>query len=1417
MVPKENLIINPDYLFETSWEVCNKVGGIYTVISTKALTLVNEYKDNYILIGPDIWKETHENPLFTEDQYLFKSWRQHAESEGLRIKIGRWNVSGQPLTILVDFTNFFTEKDTILSKFWENYQLDSLSGAWDYIEPALFGYAAGKIIESFYNYNLSHHDKIVAHFHEWMTGTGILYLKEKAPQVGTVFTTHATVLGRCIAGNGLPLYKDLASYEGDQVAHRFGVVSKYSLEKLAAQKADAFTTVSSITNNECIRFLGKSVDEVTPNGFEDSFVPAREAYIAKRDIARKRLLEVSEGLLNQKMSKDSILLITSGRYEFHNKGIDLFLDTMGKLNIHEKIGAPIIAFIMVPAYQSGPRQELLARIGKQDFNHPLEEEYLTHGLHEPENDWILRSIRENNLLNRTEDKVKIIFVPAYLNGHDGIFDLSYYDLLVGFDGSIFPSYYEPWGYTPLESMAFHIPTITTTLAGFGQWVKELFPTVKECISVIERTDDNAAEVVDEIVSKVAECSNKTEKDIIKIRIKAYEISRSALWKNLIIHYKNVFSLAIGKTMERVDQFQIKIPQTQTSRLKSVTEIKPEWRKVLIQQRIPKTLDGLEPLSRNLWWSWNYEGSELFEQINKERWYELKFNPVALLESLTYEELKQLSINEKFIARLKKVLAKFDAYMAKGEEKPRELIAYFSMEFGLHDTIKIYSGGLGMLAGDYLKEASDSNVNMVGVGLLYRYGYFKQSLSLFGDQIATYTPQKFTHLPLNPVRDDNGNWIKVTFALPGRTMYAKIWRVDVGRIPLYLMDTDIEENQESDRGITHHLYGGDLENRLRQEILLGIGGIRTLDSLGVKPDLFHSNEGHSAFIGLERLQKYIQNERLTFAQASEVVRASTLFTTHTPVPAGHDTFPEDLMRRYLSYISDHLNISWEQFMNLGRMVENDRDEKFSMSVLAANLSQEINGVSKIHGAVSGEMFSKLYTGYYPKELHIGYVTNGVHYPTWTAKSWQLLYLKEFGDEFLADQSNPEYWKKIHLVDDEIVWKTKMKQKDQLSEYLFQRIYDDMTRRNENPKLIFKLRDSLQGNAMTFGFARRFATYKRAHLLFSNLDRLERIVNNEEQPVQFIFAGKAHPHDKAGQDLIKRVFEVMHTPQFLGKILFVENYDIELAKYLIRGVDVWLNTPTRTLEASGTSGEKAVMNGVINFSVLDGWWAEGYRKDAGWALKEEATYDNTEFQDDLDAETIYSMMEQEIIPCYYERNGNNVSEKWVSYIKNTISEIAPHFTMKRQLDDYFDRYYNRMLKRSTVIIGKNYEMARHIASWKRKVANGWNSIEVLSVKTPDSTQKPLQLGDSFKAEIILDLNELSSTDIGIEVLFGKKTDDVIEEPSFIKEMKLEKADRNIVSFTCDISINKAGVYDYIFRLYPRNPMLPHRQDFNLVKWI
>ncbi len=1413
-INKDPLLV-PDYLLETGWEVCNKVGGIYTAIATKAKLLAEEFKDNYILIGPDVWKETHQNPEFLEDKFLFKSWREAATAEGLQIKVGRWNIPGRPAVILVDFTPYFSEKDKIFAHFWERYKLDSLSGDWDYVEPAFFGYAAAQVIESFYNYNISHQDKIVAQFHEWMTGTGILYLKEHVPQVGTVFTAHATVVGRTIATNDLPLYKNFENYSAEAIARQFGVSSKFSLEKLAAREADYFTTQSQGVNNECRHFLEKEADRLTPNGFDDAWVPARDLFNEKRSAARKKLLDVAGALTGQAYPPDTILILSSGRYETRNKGHLVFIDAMARLNRQKKLSGTILAVIAIPGGQTIPKKDLTDRLSKNETGEPRSGEYCTHTLAEPENDAILQRIKSQGLMNLPGDRVKVIYAPTYFNGTDGVFNLNYYDLLIGFDGTVFPSYYEPWGYSALESLSFHIPTITTSVSGFGQWIRSLYPSLNDCTAVIDRTDEGDEEAVDAIVKHVLSCSAKTEQEIIKARIKAFEISRTALWKNLIINFREAYSDTLERVSARAELYAGKQPLLTAPAVRCTIE-KPDWKKVLVQQHLPSNLAGLERLAKNLWWTWNWEGSELFELINKDRWYELKFNPIALIESLSFNELQELSGNEKFVTRLAKVTASFDAYMSLAEKKPKEMVAYFSMEYGLHDTLKIFSGGLGMLAGDYLKEASDSNYNIVGIGLLYRYGYFTQSLSVYGDQVATYTPQKFTHLPLVPVRDGEGNWQKITFALPGRTMYAKIWRCDVGRVPLYLLDTDIDENAEADRGITHQLYGGDLENRLRQEILLGIGGIRLLELLDIKPDLYHSNEGHSAFIGLERLRRLMDREKLTFPQGLEIVRSSTLFTTHTPVPAGHDTFTEDLMRRYLSHYPDHLGLKWEQFMNLGRMTDYDVTEKFSMSVLAAKLSQEINGVSRIHGRVTREMFARLYSGYYPEELHIGYVTNGVHLPTWTAKSWQQLYRKEFGDGFLKDQSAAGNWKAIHKVPDETIWNLRLKQKKQMTDNLLQHLYTDMTRRHENPKLIFKIREAANPKALTIGFARRFATYKRAHLLFSNLDRLSRIVNNKERPVQFLFAGKAHPNDKGGQELIRKIFEISHMPEFLGKVFFFENYDMELAKYLIRGVDIWLNTPTRPLEASGTSGEKAVMNGVVNFSVLDGWWAEGYRPNAGWALQEAPTYDNVQFQDDLDAETIYTKLEEEIVPFYYDVDSHQIPVKWISYIKHTISDIAPHFTMKRQLDDYIRQYYEPLFKRSKLVTAKNFEMARHLANWKRKVVRGWDSIEVVSLTTPDSTIRPLPLGEPFRAEIVLDLNELSGTDIGVEVLFGKKVNDEVKELLHVEEMTMTRSEKNLVAFACEVQIEHAGVYDFTFRMFPKHPLLPHRQDFNLVKW-
>lgn len=1413
MTPKE--IIKPDYIFEVSWEACNKIGGIYTVLATKAGIVKEELGENYIIIGPDVWMETNANPYFEEDHVLYRSWRMHAESEGIKVRVGRFKGGSDAVAFLVDFTSLFSQKDKVLAHLWEKFHLDSITGGWDYVEPLLFGYAAGKVIESFYDFETSGTDKVLVHCHEWMSGGTILYLKENLPQVATVFTTHATILGRSIAGHNWPLYRDLEFYNPESTARDLGLTAKFSLEKNAALITDVLATVSEITGIEARRFFGRDVDFVTPNGFDLGMVPDGEEYRFKRKEAREILNKVAYHLTGQAQGEDTFHVVTSGRYEFRNKGLDTFVDAITRLSKEYEGKRNIVAWIMVPANSAGPNPELKARLKGAKPVTPLEFEFCTHQLVEPEQDLILQAIRRNGFCNKFNGKVKIIFVPVYLDNKDGIFNKTYYDLLSGCDFSCFPSYYEPWGYTPLESLAYRVPTITTSLAGFGAWIRQKYGTKLAEVKVLHRDEDNYEDFVNEIKANIAEYAAKPVEELQRISEKSFRLAGDFVWDNMISHYWIAYSNALDKARSRAEIFRPRKVQEPAV----IREVPTEgtWRKVMVNPAVPERISGLVKLAQNLWWSWNFDAIELFEMIDRELWNEVEKNPIALIEALPLEILKSLEENDSFLKKLDEVVARFDAYMAASEEKDSRMVAYFSMEYGIHDTVKIYSGGLGMLAGDYLKEASDSNKNMIGVGLLYRYGYFKQEISLHGDQIARSLPQKFSHMPIKPLRDKDGNWIKVSIAFPGRTMYAKAWRLDVGRVPLFLLDTEIEENHPEDRSVTHHLYGGDWENRLKQELLLGVGGIRLLEALNIHPDIYHLNEGHAAFIGIERLKDLVQREKLTFNQAVEVVRATSLFTTHTPVPAGHDTFPEDLLRAYIPHYADRLGISWEEFMNLGRMKPGDTNERFSMSVLAINLCQEVNGVSRIHGRVSREMFKDMFMGYFPEELHIGYVTNGVHFPTWAAKSWQKLYSRTFGSTYINDQSNPEYWKKIYELSDEEIWAERMRQKQQLIQYIKRRINDDMTRRQENPKLIFKVMDSLRVEPLTIGFARRFATYKRAHLLFSNLERLSKIINNPRYPVQFIYAGKAHPADKAGQDLIKRIYEISKQPEFMGKILFIENYDMELAKYLIRGVDIWLNTPTRPLEASGTSGEKAVMNGVVNFSVLDGWWAEGFKPGAGWALKEEQTYANNQFQDELDAETIYSMLEDEIIPTYYDTNWNGISARWVSHIKNTIAHIAPHFTMKRQLDDYYAKFYSKLFDRGALLARNNFEEARNIAAWKRRFMRLWKDIIVKDARYPGDDHSAFRQGDVFKAEIVLDLGELTMDEVGIEVLFGKRNNGNVEKLYNVIPMQSEPQGDHVVKYHCEVPITTAGAFDFSFRMFPKHPLLPHRQDFCLVRFI
>ena len=1400
-----------DYVFETSWEICNKVGGIYTVLSTKAYTAIQNYGNNYICIGPELSKE--DNSDFIEDLSLFRNWRELAQREGLRLRIGRWNISGNPIVVLVDFTPFFEKKNEILTQFWLKYKLDSISGQWDYIEPALFGYAAGRVIESFYNYHCYANDKIIAHFHEWMTGTGILYMEDDLPQIATVFTTHATVLGRCIAGNRLPLYEMMESYNPQEFSKRFEVQAKHSLEHLSAKIADGFTTVSQITNRECAAFLDKAADVITINGFENNFVPQGELYTEKRKIARKKLIEVTQALTGQEVAENTLFVVNSGRYEFRNKGIDLYIDGLSKLK-EQHTERPIVAYMLVPAGTNGQRYELIEKMESKENNEPILFDYCTHLLQNPDHDPIINHLKKNNLDNSPNTKVKVIFVPVYLDGKDGIFNLSYYDLLIGFDLSVFPSYYEPWGYTPLESTAFGIPTITTSVAGFGKWVLDKFGPQKSAW-VIQRNDHNDEEVSLQIADAIFYYANLNPKEKENHNTIATEIAQEALWNHLFDNYVNTYHIALEKSALRFNKYQDKVSKIgiQVDKMKRT---EPHWAHITVKTKLPENLKKLEILAHNLWWSWNYEARELFEEIaGTEIWKTYQENPTHILQMLPLLRLKEFSQNEKYIEKINKVFNDFQYYMNEKKPEVKAKVAYFSMEYGISNELKIFSGGLGMLAGDYLKEASDCNVNMLGVGLLYRQGYFNQQISPFGEQLSLYPNQSFSKLPIHPVKDENDEFKMITIALPGRTLYARIWRVDVGRIPLYLLDTDFEMNQPHDRSITYSLYGGDNENRLKQELLLGVGGIRMLNVLGETPDLYHLNEGHAAFLTLERMNRYRNIHNLAFQTAVELVRASSLYTTHTPVPAGHDSFSEDLMRIYFANYPARLNIPWETFMGLGRKHIDDTNDNFSMSILGCKMAQEVNGVSKIHGRVSREMFADLYDGHFTNELHIGYVTNGVHYPTWAHKKWQQFHSKILGNDFLANQSNPDIWKKIINADNADLWNIKNELRVELLDEVKQLLEVQMMKRNESPELIVKTIKSIKNDTLTIGFARRFATYKRAHLLFTNEERLSQIVNHPERPVQFLFAGKAHPKDKAGQDLIKKIIEFSRKPLFIGKIIFLENYDMILAKKLISGCDVWLNTPTRPLEASGTSGEKAIMNGVLNFSVLDGWWAEGYVHDGGWAMSEDITYQDHYLQDQMDASVLYNTIEESITNAFYQKNEKDIPEVWTNMMKTNFAQIAPHFTMQRQLEDYYSKFYQK-LERRTLMLTQNYEKNLYeLLLWKEKVLANWEGIEVLNLNL-DGSDKTYYLGEKVILSVDLRMGTLNPEDLKIEICFIQ-SENGNRELFFKEAFCFINQENGITHYECELEPNYSGSWKCGVRIQPSHPLLPHDMDFGLVKWV
>ena len=823
---------------------------------------------------------------------------------------------------------------------------------------------------------------------------------------------------------------------------------------------------------------------------------------------------------------------------------------------------------------------------------------------------------------------------------------------------------------------------------------------------------------------------------------------------------------------------------------------PQWRNITVKSDLPGNLNKLNELSRNLWWAWNVEGKTLFHDLDRDTWRATSENPVKMLQRLTNEKIAAIREDAAMLARIDSTYKAYKDYMKKPLRTDKPSIAYFCMEYGLCNALKIYSGGLGILAGDYVKEASDRCVNMTAVGFLYRYGYFTQTLAMDGQQIANYEAQNFEQLPIEPVLDGNGNQLVHEVPYPGRVIYANVWQANVGRVKLYLLDTDMDLNSEYDREITHKLYGGDWENRIKQEYMLGIGGVLLLKRLGIKADIYHCNEGHAALLNLQRLVDMVQEDGLNFNEALEIVRATSLYTVHTPVPAGHDYFDEELFGKYMGEYPARLNITWQELMDMGR--ENPgSDERFCMSTFALNTTQESNGVSWLHGEVSKKMFAGIWKGYAPEESHVGFVTNGVHMPTWAASEWKVFYKNVLGDSFMDNQELESTWAPLMNVPDEKIWEMRKMLKEKFIRFVKRDFRENWLKNQGDPSRITSIVEKINPDALLIGFARRFATYKRAYLLFNDLERLSKIVNNDRYPVQFIFAGKAHPADGAGQGLIKRIIEISKMPEFLGKVIFLENYD----------------TPTRPLEASGTSGEKAEMNGLLNFSVLDGWWYEGYREGAGWALTSKRTYTEQAQQDKLDSATIYSMLENEIIPLYFAKNSKGYSPEWIQYIKNSICHIAPNYTMSRMMKDYFDKFYCPQHERALRLSANQVALAKEIVKWKEKVAANWNNVQL--VGDIMGNREAIANGSAdIDISMRLDTAGLGS-DVKLELVVYKEEDG---QTKFFRKAEFDVVaqEGNIVSYNLKVTFHENGIFRYAYRAYPWNENLPHRQDFAYLKW-
>jgi len=848
-------------------------------------------------------------------------------------------------------------------------------------------------------------------------------------------------------------------------------------------------------------------------------------------------------------------------------------------------------------------------------------------------------------------------------------------------------------------------------------------------------------------------------------------------------------------------------------------------KITVTAVIPDELSKLKDIAYNLWWSWNSDAIDLYREIDLALWEKLGKNPVRFLKEVSQKKLEAKVKDPDYMASYNDVVKKYESYMKDTDtwfirnfpDKKNHMIAYFSAEYGLNEVLPIYSGGLGVLSGDHCKSASDLGIPFTAIGLYYKQGYFSQHINNDGWQETIFTDLNTSNLPIKPALNHKGEQVRISVELPGRVVFANIWQVKVGRINLFLIDTDVEQNSPHDRGLTSRLYGGDQETRIQQEIFLGIGGAKVLEALGINATVYHMNEGHSAFLGLELIRRLVQDKRVPFKQAAEVVSSSVIFTTHTPVPAGNDVFPLEMIDRYFGNYWPSLGISRHEFLDLGLKIGDHQN--FNMTVLALTLSGQRNGVSELHGAVSRNIFKNVWPGVPEEEVPIGHITNGIHTLTWLSPSIKYLYDKYLDKDWVDRLYDREVWDKVDKIPDEDLWKTHCVLKTKMISFVREKLKQQRMANGESIERVREVDTLLDSNALTIGFARRFATYKRANLIFRDIARIQKLLNNPEKPMQIIFAGKAHPADGPAHEIIKNINDIARQEGFNGKVILVENYNMTLARNLVQGVDIWLNNPRRPLEASGTSGQKVCINGLINFSILDGWWCEGYNGKNGWVIGDDTFFDNEYYQDNADSESIYNTLEKQIIPTYFDRNENGVPEKWVAVMKESIKSNTSLYSTHRMVQDYTTKFYINSMNRHDKLLSNNLKHALELSEWKARVEKLWPQVQIIADKTSNHIkEKNFISGETIPIYAHVSLGNLEPASVKVQVYYGSiGKNNTIENPEIIDMELEEKSGEGTFRYSANITLFEGGEYGYTFRVIPYHDDLINPFELGLIRWV